>query len=217
MPDTRLFSIGHSNHELPRLVQLLQQAGVTAVADVRSQPFSQRHPHFNRPELHQGLQQQGIAYAFFGDQLGGRPHSLDMYDADGRVLYERMRKTTSFQQGIRRLCQALEEYKVAMLCSEEDPLVCHRGLMIAPAVVERGVFPLHLRADGSTETTEEFENRLLAETKVGAGLFDGLFAAALTEEDRRELLREAYRVQARRKGFRMRTDKGAAWATGGEK
>jgi hypothetical protein len=86
--------------------------------------------------------------------------------------------------------------------------------MIAPALVESGVFPVHLRGDGSMETTEEFENRLLAETKIGAGLFDGLFAATLTEEDRGQLLAEAYRAQARRKGFRLRTDKGAVWATG---
>ena len=70
MANPRLYSIGHSNHELVRLVELLQAAEVTAVADVRSQPFSQRCPHFNRPQLHEGLQQSGIAYAFLGYELG---------------------------------------------------------------------------------------------------------------------------------------------------
>ena len=55
MSANRLFTIGHSNHDFRRLLQLLQSAGVTAVADVRSQPFSQRYPQFNRPELHAGL------------------------------------------------------------------------------------------------------------------------------------------------------------------
>src|SRR5262249_45107124 len=99
---------------------------------------------------------------------------------------------------------AVEKYCVVLLCSEEDPLVCHRGLMITPAVVEQGIAPVHLRGDGSQESMAEFEERLLTETKVGEGILDGLFAATLTRQDRQRLLDEAYRVQARRKAFRLR-------------
>src|SRR5712692_3955517 len=145
MAGTRLFSIGHSNHDLARLVQLLQQAGVTAVSDVRSQPYSQRLPQFNRPELERGLKQCEIAYAFLGHLLGGRPRQTNLYDMEGRVDYERVRATAAFRQGLDQLSQALDEFTVAMLCSEEDPLNCHRGLMIAPALVEHGLTPAHLR------------------------------------------------------------------------
>jgi uncharacterized protein (DUF488 family) len=206
MAKTRLFSIGHSNHDLVRLAEILQQAGVTAVADVRSQPYSQRYPQYNRPELQQGLAQYDIAYAFLGDLLGGRPRQPDLYDDQGRVKYERVRATRTFRQGIQRLIQALDEYTVAMLCSEEDPLDCHRGLMIAPALVELGILPAHLRADGSIETTADFENRLLAETKVDMGFFDGLFANLVTDEERRQLLADAYRKRAQRKAFRLRPE-----------
>ncbi len=34
----RLFSVGHSNHELPAFLDLLLRHGVTAVADVRTHP-----------------------------------------------------------------------------------------------------------------------------------------------------------------------------------
>jgi uncharacterized protein (DUF488 family) len=206
LAQTRLFSIGHSNHELARLIALFRNAGVTAVADVRSQPFSQRCPQFNRPDLARELAQQEIAYAYLGEQLGGRPANQSLYDIDGRVDYERVRKLPAFQQGLDRLCQGLESFAVAMLCSEEDPLVCHRGLMIAPALVERGLRPVHIRGSGVHETSSEFEDRLLAETKVGVGIFDGLFAGTITESERERLLAEAYRIQARRKGFRLRLD-----------
>ena len=99
------------------------------------------------------------------------------------------------------LCEALESFAVAMLCSEEDPLVCHRGLMITPALCEQGVRPGHLRRDGRIETTAEMEARLLAETGVGAGLLDGLFADQVGEEERRSMLAEAYRLMARKKAF----------------
>jgi uncharacterized protein (DUF488 family) len=204
MPETRLYSIGHSNHTLARLVQLLQNGGVTAVADVRSQPYSQRQPHFNRPELERELQRVEIAYGFLGRQLGGRPGQPELYDAQGRVNYERVRATPVFQQGLVELCRALEQFTVAMLCSEEDPLDCHRGLMIAPALVQRGIKPFHLRGDGSIESTAEFEERLLRETGVGTGILDGLFSTMISNEEREDLLAEAYRRQAQRKAFQVR-------------
>jgi uncharacterized protein (DUF488 family) len=206
VPQSRLFTLGHSNHEFTRFVQLLRDAGVAAIADVRSQPASFRCPQYNRSELERNLRDQGIFYAFLGHLLGGRPPGLQLYDEDGRVNYERVRQTPSFQQGLDRVCQGLEEYTIALVCSEEEPMECHRGLMIAPALVERGLAPVHLRGDGSQETTREFEERLLAETKVGVGLLDGLFAETVNDEERQRLLAQAYRVQAKRKAFRLRPE-----------
>ena len=199
-----VFSIGHSNHDLADFLRLLRRAGVTAVADVRSHPFSRRLPQFNRPDLERALQARRVSYLFLGDRLGGRPEDTTLYDADGRVDYEKVRATDDFRAGLDALLLAAGRSPVAMLCSEADPLDCHRGLMIAPALLERGLAPLHLRRDGTVETTAEMEGRLLAETQVGAGVLDGLFAAQVTPAERQHLLAEAYRVMARRKAFRRR-------------
>src|SRR5205823_6911878 len=107
------------------------------------------------------------------------------------------------QQGLDRVCRALERFKLALLCAEEDPLDCHRGLMITPALGERGITPDHLHADGTVESTAQMESRLLSITKVGVGISDGLFAALLTAGERHQLLAEAYRLQARRKAYRL--------------
>ncbi|HWG47204.1 MAG TPA: DUF488 domain-containing protein [Gemmataceae bacterium] len=203
----RLFSVGHSNHDWPTFLALLQQAGVTALADVRSSPYSRWLPHFNKGPLESGLREQGIAYVFLGDLLGGRPTSRMLYDDEGYLDYERMRATTGFQRGLEQLTRGLLGSPVVFLCSEEDPLDCHRGLMIAPALAALGFPPNHLRKDGFIETNGEMESRLLRETGVGAGLLDGLFAAMLTEEDRRALLTEAYRQMARRKAYRIPEDR----------
>jgi hypothetical protein len=202
----RLVSVGHSNHDWPAFVALLRRAGVAVVADVRSSPYSGRYPHFNRESLAGGLREARIAYVFLGELLGGRPGQPSLYDHDGRVNYERVRRTEAFQRGLDRLTHVLNGNTVALLCSEEDPLHCHRGLMIAPALSERGYPPHHLRKDGSLESNEQMERRLLTETGIGAGLLDGLFAATLTEEERRSLLAEAYRRQARRKAFQLSID-----------
>jgi uncharacterized protein (DUF488 family) len=198
----RLFSVGHSNHDLAHFLDLLGGAGVTAVADVRSAPFSRRLPQFNRPELERTLREHGIAYVFLGEELGGRPQRPDLY-TDGVADYERMRRTSAFRSGLERLIQGTEDHAVAMLCSEADPLDCHRGLMITPALVECGLAPLHLLRDGKIETTAEMEERLLQETRPGQGILDGLFAAALPAQERAALLAEAYRQMGRRKAFRL--------------
>jgi hypothetical protein len=201
-----VYSIGHSNHELADFIALLQAAGVTAVADVRSRPYSPRMPWFNGPELKEGLRQHGIGYSFLGDQLGGRPEDADLYDAEGRADYQRMRQTASFDNGLDRLAALMAKQTVAMLCAEEDPLDCHRGLMITPALAERGLATRHIRRDGTVETPADFEERLLLETRVGEGVVDGLFGSLLTESDRQGLLQEALCRQARKKAFRLPTN-----------
>src|SRR5262249_12134422 len=104
--------------------------------------------------------------------------------------------------GLDRLIRGTERFVVAMMCGEEDPLDCHRGLMIAPALVEQGIQPGHLRGDGRVESTEAMQQRLLEQTGVGAGEIGGLVDALLTPEDRAALLAEAYRRMARKKAFR---------------
>src|SRR5262245_51962013 len=201
-----IYSIGHSNHGWPEFLALLRAAGISAIADVRTRPYSGRQPHFNRPELERALAEQDIAYVFLGHQLGGRPEDEALYDADGRVNYERLRQTKPFHEGLRRLQEGLENYRIALLCSEEDPLDCHRGLMIAPALLELGLFASHIRGDGKIESQHEMEDRLFAETGVGDGFLDGLFAAQITPAEREGLLAEAYAGPARRRAFRVREE-----------
>lgn len=201
----RLFSVGHSNHDVPAFLRLLRLNGVTALADVRSAPYSQRYPQFNREELERALRDEDIRYVFLGDQLGGRPRPRDLYDDEGRVDYEKVRATDFFRRGLDRLTSGLDERAVAMMCGEADPLDCHRGLMIAPALVERGLAPGHIRKDGSVESTAEMERRLLAATGKESGMLDGLFAGSM-EEERQRLLAAAYREMARKKAFRLRPE-----------
>ena len=77
--DTNLFTIGHSNLPADRFLGLLKAHGVTAIADVRSVPFSRRFPWFSSRTLQERLQSKGIAYAMLGDSLGGRPTNPTLY------------------------------------------------------------------------------------------------------------------------------------------
>jgi uncharacterized protein (DUF488 family) len=188
----RLFTVGHSNLEAEGLLELLRGAGVTALADVRSSPYSRRLSQFNRAALEAFLRQHGIAYVFLGDQLGGRPASAELYHPEGWADYESVRETEAFRLGVERVVRGLERHTIALMCGEEDPLDCHRALMIAPALKELGLPPRHIRKGGRLETTAQFEQRLQEETGLGS-----LFP---------ESLAEAYRVMNRKKAFRRAPD-----------
>jgi len=150
-----LFSIGHSTQSLEDLVSLLQMNQVEVVADVRTSPFSRFSPHFNRRDLRLGLGEVGIQYVFLGVELGGRPEADELYDPDGHALYGRMAETGAFVAGLNRLEDGAKRFRVAMMCSEEDPADCHRFLLITRVLHSKGVRVAHIRGDGTTQRTED--------------------------------------------------------------
>ena len=146
-----LYSIGHSTHPLTLVLGLLGSNGIEAVVDVRSSPYSRRSPDFDLPNLRDALGMAGVRYVHT-PELGGRPQDRSLYDADGHVLYRQLAGSQAFRAGIERLLVEVSEGPVALLCSEEDPLRCHRWRLIGSALDERGVEMIHLRGDGRLET-----------------------------------------------------------------
>lgn len=130
MTAPNVLTIGHSNHPIERFIGLLKQDGVTAVADVRSAPFSRHNPQFNKDSLQQSLSEAGIAYIFLGKELGARSNDRSCYE-DGRVQYERLARTDLFLDGIERVRKGAEQYRIALMCAEKEPLECHRTLLVA--------------------------------------------------------------------------------------
>jgi uncharacterized protein (DUF488 family) len=156
----QIWTIGHSNHSYDRFLDLLREAGITAIADVRTAPFSRRFPHFNADGLCASPHQDGIAYVSLGKQLGGRPASRALY-AEGVADYEAMATTKEFREGLERVIDGAHRHRIALMCSEQDPLDCHRCLLIGRALSQRGVQVDHLLADSRTMSHSDIEQELL--------------------------------------------------------
>ncbi len=148
----QLFTIGHSNQPLDAFVELLKKHDIQVLTDTRSSPYSKFVPQFNREELERALKPTGIKYLYLGKELGGRPDDDAYYDEEGRVLYYRLAEDRTFLTGIERLEQGIQRFRVAIMCSEEDPAVCHRHLLVSRVVAKRGVNVLHIRGDGSLQS-----------------------------------------------------------------
>ncbi len=189
----KLFTIGHSNHALDAFLQLLHTHGVSAVADVRSAPYSRYCPHFSKDPLSRSLGDAGMKYVFLGRELGGRSDDPSCYE-NGRIRYSRLSRRPGFRDGIERLKKGAGEHKIAVMCAEREPLECHRTILVAPALEEAGLSVVHIHADGRLETHNEAMDRLLDLVKLPR---DDLFRS------RKEIVAEALLRQEERVAYKI--------------
>lgn len=151
-----VFTVGHSNHPIERFLGLLAEHAIEALTDVRSVPRSGYSPTFDQAPLRLALAEAGIRYVFLGDSLGGRPHDRDFYDPDGYVRYDRLAASEVFADGLDRLLAGAAQYRVAIMCGEEEPTACHRRLLVARVLTGRGVAVWHIRGDGRVQDESSF-------------------------------------------------------------
>lgn len=180
-----LLTIGHSTHPIDAFIALLKQHGVTALADVRSHPYSRHFPQYSKDALKDALAQAKIAYVFLGRELGARSENPACY-RQGKAQYELLAKEPQFAVGVDRLRTGMDRFRIALMCAEKDPLDCHRAVLVARKVYESGVAVQHIHADGRLEEHAEMEARMLNLLKMSdADMFRG----------REEILVDAYRIR----------------------
>lgn len=187
-----LYTIGHSNRSMDEFIDLLQQHQIGAVADVRSQPVSGRYPYFNAHPLQSRLKSEGLEYVFLGDELGARRHEEECY-REGQAKYSLIAKTSAFQAGLDRVRRGLEQYTIALMCAERDPLTCHRSILVCRHLREDCSIS-HLLEANSVESHEAAEMRLLQQLKLPP---KDLFR---TEQ---QMLDDAYDLQGERIAYRI--------------
>lgn len=147
------------NDKMP--LELVTENIDTAIGDVRSHPYSKYSPQFSYEALKPELKKHNIAYVFLGKELGARTDNPSCYNHEGKVQYARMAQTENFKKGIERLNQGLESYRIAIMCAEKDPLMCHRTILIARHLRAEDMIIQHILEDGSLETQSEAEQRLM--------------------------------------------------------
>lgn len=197
----RLYSIGHSSQTQEEFLALLTPYGINCIVDVRSVPASKYSPQFNQEALKWFLKNHGIQYLHFGDEFGAR--RTDSINEEGQVDFEQAVKTPLFQQGAVRLMKGLEKgYQIALMCSEADPLECHRFSMVSRYFYDQGIDVQHILKDGTlaSQTTLEKEmiNQFLHSRKYRLLEVDLLFGTYSEEEQRKD----AYRLKNKEIGYK---------------
>ena len=194
MSKYELFTVGHSNQTQEQFLELLNKHNINCIVDVRSVPASKYSPQFNQDELKWFLKQNGVQYLHFGDEFGAR--RTDSLNDEGQVDFEQAAKTPLFQHGVERLMKGLERgYRISLMCSEANPLECHRFALVSRFFHEHGVQVWHILKDGELAAHDELEksmiNEYLHSKKHRIPEVDLLFGTYTKEQQRAD----AYRMK----------------------
>jgi uncharacterized protein (DUF488 family) len=151
----RVWTIGHSRHELVAFLELLKDNEISALVDVRTIPMSRMAPQFNEGSLKKALTETAITYISMGKELGGRPSEDFMYDSEGRVFYNKLAESEIFKTGVERVLKGSDKFNIVIMCSEGKPDGCHRHLLIGRVLHEMGIEVVNILVDGSLKNYKQ--------------------------------------------------------------
>lgn len=162
-----VFTIGHSNVTSNCIFELLKARKIDVVIDIRSVPYSRFSPQFNKNAIAGQLKLNGIDYIFEGERLGGRISDPLCYknkclptrkrNIAELVDYEKLTMCSWYQEGIGVILENSRKKNVAIMCSEENPLRCHRNLLVARTLTDIGIKVWHIRHNGELESADLVE------------------------------------------------------------
>ena len=147
-----MWTVGHGEGSPDELERRLTDVGVQMIVDVRSRPSAFRAPDFTKRALELLAAQTGVGYRWLGPALG-EPSEATL-DPAGVTDDHGPAATTEFTAGIDEVIALVQVARTVVLCSEESPDLCRRGLVIAPALRDRGVRVVHILGDSSLRRDE---------------------------------------------------------------
>jgi hypothetical protein len=200
-----LFTIGHTNHSHEKFLDLLRDNNITYLLDVRSTPFSQFASQFNKDVIADFLKENGINYNHIGKYFGARPMDKSLYNEQGYLDFEKARASEKFKKGVENVILGLNKgYNIVLMCTEKDPIDCHRAIMVARGFELSGIEVSHILPDGKIITQMDLNNRLLDKyypDRNQMSLFSKI--SSLSEE---EVLVLAYRRRNADIGYHIQID-----------
>jgi uncharacterized protein (DUF488 family) len=193
-----IYTIGHSTHPLDYFLTLLQEYAVNCVVDVRSVAASGYNPQFNKAPFAEFLKNNNVAYLHFAEEFGARQTDPQVLTKNGKVDFEKVRRSGSFKTGVDRLRAGVEKgYIIALMCAESDPFDCHRFSMITVGLENEGFEVRHIMKDKTLRSTADLERQLLEKYAALLPKAD-MFRPNVSYQDQ---LEAAYRLRNLEVGF----------------
>ena len=140
----KIFTVGHSNLTFMRFLTLIQANNINHIIDIRSIPYSRRAPWSNKSRLPEILKPFQIRYTYLGHKLGGKKQPIKRISKQQGISSQ-----SDYDDGIHLLLQLSMRDKLALLCAEGDPALCHRQHIIAQTLIDADIKVLHILKNGA--------------------------------------------------------------------
>ncbi len=157
---TDLFTIGYATYDIKLFIKVLRKFNISAVVDVRSSPYSQFKPEFNKETIQSVLKTNNMAYVFLGNYCGARVEDPSCY-VKGKVDYNLVAKNQKFKEGLKRIITGMKKFRIALMCAEKDPITCHRTILICRNLISPEIEIKHILSNGGIEKHKDSEYRLM--------------------------------------------------------
>ncbi|MGN2338546.1 DUF488 domain-containing protein [Clostridium cagae] len=198
-----IYTIGHSNYSVERLIDMLKHYDIDTVVDIRGTPYSKYNIQFNKETIQRTLTQSGFIYIYMAEEFAANRGIKISYTGEGYSDFERVVNESSFLKGVDRLKNGINKgYKIALLGAMQDPIRCHRSILVGRFLRNKGFNVKHILDNYSIGTQEDMEKNLLDKyfSKRAQLTMDSLLGNEFSEE---EMIRESYRLANREIGFRV--------------
>lgn len=184
------FTIGHSIHPLSKFLKFLASCNINCIADVRGIPYIKYASQFNKEYLQSEIKQKNINYLFMGDVLGATDYA-SLKSEEGGIDFKKALETKEFTAGIERIIEEIKKGStIAIMCTDKEPLSCHRFALVSRALALKGIIVNHILKHGTLCSNDELENRLLEKYQPD-------YKQASQSPARQEALEKAYHEQSK--------------------
>lgn len=198
-----IYTIGHSNYTMERLIDMLEYYNINCVVDIRGTPYSKYNIQFDKEAIRYTLTNTGFVYIYMGKELAAKRIRKNSYNNEGYSNFEEVIKEEEFKRGVERLKNGCEKgYKIILLGAMQDPIRCHRSILVGRELVKNDFDVKHILDDYSIVTQDDIEEMLLNKyfSNRNQITIEDLTGNSLNNE---EMINEGYKLANREIGYRI--------------
>ncbi|MDU4884950.1 DUF488 family protein [uncultured Clostridium sp.] len=198
-----IYTIGHSNYTVEKLIDMLKYYNINCVVDIRGTPYSKYNVQFDKETIRYTLNKAGFIYIYMAKELAAKRINKQSYNDEGYSDFEKVINEKEFLEGIERLKNGCNKgYNIALLGAMQEPIRCHRSILVGKALRKAGFDVKHILDDYSIASQDDIEQMLLDKyfSNRNQMTIDDLIGNTLTRE---EMIEEGYRLANKEIGYRI--------------